>query len=125
MDVVHTKAALHAQAIVICGAVTAFHTNNLFVFDVIGNLATDAAEWADRIDLAIDGLRTNQALRHQRTGWASLHALTAGHAGALAHRIAQVKHDLAVCTAHRVTNHVVDLLFTASTHAPITLNTGV
>ena len=81
--------------------------------------------FANVVDLAIDRLRTNQALRHQRTGWASLHALTAGHAGALAHRIAQVKHDLAMCTAHRVTNYVVDLLFTASTHAAITLYTGV
>jgi hypothetical protein len=40
---------------------------------------------------------------------AGLHALAASHAGALAHRVVQVKHNLAVRSAHGVTNDVIDL----------------
>ena len=58
MDIVHTKATFNTETIVIGWAITTFDADNLFIFNVIGNLATHSTEWANRIHFAINGLRT-------------------------------------------------------------------
>ena len=56
MDVIHTKATLNAKAIMVGWAITTFNADNLFIFNVIGNLTTHAAEWANGVNLAINYL---------------------------------------------------------------------
>ena len=48
MDVVETEAALDAEPVVVGRAVAAFGVNDLLVLDLIGDLAADAAERAER-----------------------------------------------------------------------------
>ena len=94
MHVVETIAPLDAQAAFVGGTVAALDAQNSIVLDVISELATDAAIRADRIDRGIGGDEPGASRGHQRAGRASLHAFAAGHARALAHRVAQVEHDL-------------------------------
>ena len=44
MDVIHTKATFNTKAIVVSWAITTFYANNLFIFDVVGDLATNTTE---------------------------------------------------------------------------------
>ena len=53
MDVVHTKTTFNAESIVIGWAITTLNAHNLFIFNVVRNLATYAAEWANGIYFAI------------------------------------------------------------------------
>src|SRR5690606_25734187 len=102
--------------------------------DVVGHLAADAAERAQRVDLAFGrawrrhGLPFGVAVekpRHQRTGRAGLHALPATDAGGRAHRIVEVEDDPRVAAPPRVADHVVDLLLAAGAHAAPALDAGV
>ena len=74
--------------------------DDLVVLHVVGQLAADAAERAHRIDglvgLRLDALAAFFARLafHERAGRAGLHALAAGDAGGVAHRVVEVEHDL-------------------------------
>ena len=125
MYIVKAKATFYTQTAMVRRTITTIDTHNLFIFNVIGDLATHTAEWTDRINLAIDRLRSNMGFWHQRTGWAGLHTLTTRHAGAKTHWIAEIKYDFAMSATHCITDHIIDLLFTARTHTTVTLNTGV
>ena len=125
MDVVHTKTTFDTKAIVVSWPIATFYANNFFIFNVVCDLTTYTAEWTNRIHLAIDGLRTNQTFWHERTSWASLHALTTSNASTVTHWIIQVKDDFTMSATHCVTDHIVYLLFAASTHTAITLNTRI
>ena len=125
MDVVKTEAAFHTQAVVVGGAITAFHTDNLVVLHVVSQQAAHAAEGADRIHFFIHHLGTYLRLRHQGTRRASLHTFATSHARAIAHLVIQIKHDLAVCAAMGIANHIVHLFFAAGTHTAIALDTRI
>ena len=125
MDVVKTKAALHAQTTVISWAITTIHAHNLFILNVIGDLATNAAEWTNGIYFSVNSLGTNMGFWHQRTGRASLYTLTTGNTGTQTHRVTEIKYDLAMSTAHCIADDIIHLLFSASSNATIALNTGV
>ncbi len=123
--VVEAKAAFDAQAAVVGGAIAALDADDDLVFHVVGDLAAHAAERADRIDPAINRLRADVGLGHERARGAGLHALAAGHAGAVAHGVVQVEHDFAVMAAKGVADDVVDLFFAAGAHAAVALNAGI
>jgi hypothetical protein len=63
--------------------------------------------------------------RHQRAGRAGLHALAAGDARAVAHRVVEVEHDLLVMAADGHADHVVDLDLAAGADAEIAVDAGV
>ena len=110
--------------------VLAGHMEDLVVLDVIGELAADAAERAQAVDRAvgIPGaglLGIEQGRGHQRAGRAGLHALAAGDAGAVAHRVVEVEDDLLVMAAARHADDVVDLHFAAGADAEVAVDAGV
>ena len=97
---------------------------------MVGDLAADAAIGADALDLAVDlgmadALLVDDRGRHQGAGRAGLDALAAGDAGAGAHRVVHVEHDLGVDVAERHADHVVDLDLAAGAHAQIAVDAGV
>ena len=130
MDVVEAEAALDAETIVIGRAIAALGVDDLLVLDFVGDLAPNATERTQRIDFAVGvddpGLVLVQHHRgHQRAGRAGLHALAAGHAGRLAHRVVEVEHDLGLVAAIGHADDVVDLHLTASAHAQAALDAGI
>ncbi len=130
MDVVEAEAALDAEPVVIGRAVAALGVDHLLVLDLIGDLAADAAERAQRIHLPVGigdaGLvLVEHHRRHQRAGRAGLHAFAAGHAGRFPHRIVEVEHDLGLVTAIGHADHVVDLDLAAGAHAQPALDAGI
>ena len=125
MRIVEAVAALDAQPAVVGRAVAALDEQDVVVLDVVGELAADAAIRADRLDLLVGHLQCHLARRHQRAGGAGLHALAAGHAGGLAHRVAHVEHDLLVSATEGQADHVVDLLVAAGTLAAGALDAGI
>ena len=130
VNVVESEPAFHAQPAVIGRAVLAGHVKKLVVLDVVGELAADAAIGAHRIDFAIriggaDVGVVDQRRRHQGAGRTGLHAFPAGDAGAGAHRIVEIEHDLFGVAAARHADDVVDLDFAAGADAKIALDAGV
>ena len=123
--VVEAEAPLHAQPLVVGETVAALDADDRVVLDVVGELAADAAIRAHRRHLALDRHEIGVLRRRERAGGAGLHAFAAGHAGRLAHRVAQVEHDLRVPAAKRVADDVVDLLLAAGAHAARALDAGV
>src|SRR5439155_3906850 len=117
MHIVEPIAPLDAQAAFIGRTVTALDAQDPVILDVIGQLATDAAIRADRIDRGVGGDEPRASRGHQRSGRAGLHAFAAGHARALAHRVAQIELDRRTAAAECVADHVVDLHFAAGSHA--------
>src|SRR5258708_1832345 len=112
------------------GGVAALRIDHLVVLDLIGDLTADAAERAERIDLLVRigdaGLVViEHHRRHQRAGWAGLHAFTAGDAGRFPHRIVEIEHDLGAVIAIGHADHVIDLDLAAGAHAQSALNAGV
>jgi hypothetical protein len=130
VDVIEPEPAFHAQPVVVGRAVLAGDVEKLVIFDVVGDLAADAAIGAHRVDFAIrisaaDIIGIDQRCRHQGAGRAGLHAFAARDAGARAHRVVEIEHDLFAVTTTRHTDHVVDLDFAAGADAQIALDTGV
>src|SRR6266404_786125 len=127
VDVVETKTALDAEAVVVGRAVAALGVNDLLVLDLIGDLTADAAEWAERVHLLVGigdaGLVLVQHHRgHQRAGRASLHAFATGDAGRLTHGVVEVEHDLGVVIAIGHADNIVDLDLAAGAHAETALD---
>src|ERR1700738_2846415 len=91
MHIVEAKAALHAQPVLIGGAVSAADIKELVVLDMIAELAPDAAIGANAVHLAIRkggphiGF-VDKARGPQRAGRARLYAFAAGAAGRSTHR---------------------------------------
>src|SRR5437879_1233961 len=130
MDVVETKTALDAEAVVVGRAVAALGVDDLLVLDLIGDLTADAAERAQRVDLLVGigdaGLVLIQHYRrHQRAGRAGLHAFAAGDAGRFPHRIVEVEHDLGAGIAIGHADDIVDLHLAAGAHAEAALDAGI
>src|SRR5258708_23439938 len=121
MGIVESVAALHAKAPVVRRPVAAGDELDDVgaLMHVVGELATDAAEGADRVHLLVDYLQPGVAGRHQRAGGAGLHALAAGYAGRLAHRVVEIEHDLRFLSPPGVPDHIINLLRAAcAPHAP-------
>src|SRR2546425_6912497 len=125
MGVIESVAALDAEPAMVRRAVLAGDELDLVFLHVIREQAADAAERAYRVDLLVDGLQAGVARRHQRAGRAGLHALAAGHAGGLAHRVVEVEHDLRVIPPPGVADDVVHLLLAAGAHAARALDPRV
>ncbi len=128
--IVEAEAALDAEPVVVGRAVPAVDRDDMVVLDLVGQLAADAAIGADAVDLAvggvgIDAVGVDQGRRHQRAGRAGLHALAAGDAGAVAHRVVEIEHDLFAMAARRHADHVVDLDLAAGPDAQIALDAGI
>src|SRR6516165_6921290 len=106
VGIVKAKAPLDAEPVVVGGPVSAFDRDNVVVFDLVGQLAADAAIGADTVDLAVGGVgvnavRIDQGRWHQGSGRAGLHAFSAGHTSAVAHRVVEVEDYLFVMAACR------------------------
>ena len=125
VHIVETVATLHAQPFMVRRAVAAVDREDPVVLDVVGELAADAAERADRMDLPVRHLQADFARGHQCAGRAGLHAFAAGHATAVAHRVVEVERNLRMVAAERIADHVVHLLFPAGAHAAGALDAGV
>src|SRR6202012_4469073 len=130
MDVVEAEPALDAETIVVGGAVAALGVDHLLVLDLVGDLATDAAIRAERIDLLVRigdaGLVLVQHhRRHQRAGRAGLHAFAAGHACRFPHRGIEGEYDLGLMAAIGHPHDVIDLHLAAGAHAQATLDAGI
>ena len=131
MDVVEAEPALHAQPPLIGRSVEAVDMGDFAVPDLEADLAADAAERADARHLRLRARRIAGLLgvhhrgRHQRAGRAGLHALAAGHAGALAHRVGEIEDRIGIMAAPAHPDHVVDLDLAARPHAQPALDAGV
>ena len=131
MGVVEAEAALDAQPVLVGRPVAAGDVGDLLVTDMVGELAADAAERADAVDLAIRravalaGRPVDDAQGEERPGRAGLDALAAGDAGAGAHGVALIEHDVLVMAAAGHADDVVDLDLAAGAHAQIALDAGV
>jgi hypothetical protein len=121
---------LDTQPVLVRRPVAAGDGDELVVLDLVGELAADAAIRADAVHLAIvlagvDVVLVHARRRHQRAGWARLHALTARDAGGRAHRVIEVEHDLLEMAAAGHADDVVDLHLAAGADAEITVNAGI
>ena len=125
LHVVEAVPALDAQPARVGRAVLALHVENRVALDVVRELAADAAVWADRLHLPVGHRQADVAGRHERAGRARLHALAAGDAGGVAHRIVEVEHDLRLAAAEGVADDVVHLLLAAGADAAPALDAGV
>ena len=125
MRVIETIAALHAQTLMVRGTIAPVDADDLVVLDVIGQLATDAAVRAHRIDFFVSLDLICLFGGSQRAGRAGLHAFAAGHAGGCAHRVVLVEHDLGMRAAERIADHIIGLLFAAGAHAARALDAGI
>ena len=140
--VVEAEPTLHAQTVVVGGAVAALHRgyHSTFgptlgrtlgvVLDLIGDLAADPAIGAHALHLvelepAVDAGLVDQRRLHQRAGRARLDAFSAGDAGARAHLIVEVENDLRADATVGHADDVVDLHLAARTHAEIAMDAGV
>src|SRR6185503_5232277 len=93
LHVVEAVAAFHTEPARICRTVAALDVENRVALDVVRELAADAAVRAHGVDLLVDFDCANRARGHERAGRARLHALAAGDARRVAHRIVEVEHD--------------------------------
>ena len=130
VGIVEAEAALHAQPLLVGRAVAAVDREQLAVLQIVGDLAADAAIGADALDLLIRKFGAHarivqQVGRHQRPGRAGLHAFPARHAGAGAHRIVHVEHDLRTVAAQGHADDVVRLNFAAGPDAQVAVDAGV
>ncbi len=125
MHVVKAVAAFDAQPPVVGRAVGAIDVEDLVVLDRVSELAADAAIRAHRMHRLVGLHHPHAARRHQCPGGAGLHALAAGDAGGITHRVVEIEHDLRVLAAERVADHVVHLLFAASAHAACALDARI
>src|SRR5262249_36940935 len=116
--------------VLVGGSVAATDVEELVILDVVRELAPHAAIRAYAVHLPVRELGAHiclveQRRRHQRAGWADLHAFAAGDAGRLPHRVVETEHDLFAIAAAGHADDVVDLHFAASAHAEIALDAGV
>ena len=123
--VVPAVAALDAQAALRArlGAALGVGDRLALVVDVEGQRAADAAVRAHRFDLAQLLARADRdavdRLVGERAGRAGGHALPAGHARRLAHRVIQVERDARRVALARAADDVVALDVVAGAHAPV------
>src|SRR5207249_2219993 len=80
-------------------------------------LAAHAAVRAHGGNLALDGREIRVVRGRERAGRARLDAFAAGDTGRLAHRVAEIEHDLGMRAAKRVADDIVDLLLSAGANA--------
>ena len=125
VGVIKTVSAFDAQAFVVGRAIAALDKKNFVVFDVVGQLTTDTAIRANRLDLLVWQRECRVARRHECSGRACLNALATGHAGAGTHGVIHVKHNLGLVAAKRETNHIVDLLVATGAQTARALDTGI
>ena len=98
---------------------------------MVGELATHPAVGAYRVDLTVGDGRIavarliDQGSGHQGAGGAGLNALATGHAGAIPHRVVEIKHDLGRRPPVSQSDHVVNLYFATGTHTQVALDAGV
>jgi hypothetical protein len=125
LNVVEAVAAFHAQPAGVCGAVFPLHVEDPVVLDVVGELTSDAAVRAHRVDGLVGHDLGDVAGWRQRPSWTSLHAFTACDAGRIAHRVVEIEDDLRVAAAKGVADDVVHLLLAARADAARALDAGV
>jgi hypothetical protein len=123
--VIEAEAPLHAQALVVRGAVAAVHAHDGVVLDVIGELAADAAVRADGVDLLVRDDLVRMLRGREGARRARLHAFAARNTGGFAHRVVEVEDDLGVAAAEGVADDVVHLLLAAGAHAARALDAGI
>jgi len=96
---------------------------------VVGQRAADAAVRADGVHRVQFGARPDRYLADrlvgQRAGRAGRHALTAGHAGGLPHRVVQVERDPGGVALAAAPDDVVALDVVAGAYAPVAQDAGV
>src|SRR3546814_11336747 len=90
-------------------------------------LAADAAVGAEAahgavLELHPRALVVQQVRLHQRAGRTGLHALAAGHAGRLPHRVVEVEDHLGAVAAEGHADDVVHLHLAAGPHTAIALD---
>ncbi len=130
-DVIKSETTLDAKALLVGRTIRSLDVFDLIIFDFEGKLTTNAAIRTDRVHFTIiigavaAFRRIDHSRRHQRTSWARLHTLTAGHARRRTHRIIEVKYDLRIMTTTRHANDVVDLNFATRTDTEVAVNTGI
>src|SRR5437868_10484206 len=130
MNVVETEAALDTEPVLIGRSVLARDVEKLVVFDVIGELAADAAIRTNAVDRPIgfsgkDIALVDQRRWHQRAGGTGLHAFATGDASRSAHRIVKIKYDFLAVTTAGHADHIVDLDFTAGADTQIAMDAGI
>src|SRR5687767_2186618 len=130
VDIVEAKTSLHAEAIVVRGAVDPLSVNDPLILDLVGHLAADATIWTKGVDFAVRphgpglvGIEIGGG--HQSAGGAGLDTLAARNAGRLAHGIVEIEHDLRAMGTVGHPDHVVHLDLAAGADAEIALNAGV
>ena len=131
VDIVEAEAALDAEPVAVRRPSRPSTERSLSSSMLIGDLAADAAIGADAIDRAVgacarNGRRASSIVAGmQRAGRTGLDAFAAGNAGAVAHRVVEVEHDLVVGAAAGHADHVVDLHLAAGPHAQSAFDAGV
>ena len=129
--VVPAVAALHAQAPLRAGLLAAVRERDrvALAVHVVGERAADAAIRADRVHRVELGARLDRdvvdGLVHERARRTGGHALAAGHAGRLAHRVVQVERDQRGVALAGAADHVVALDVVAGADAAVAQDAGV
>ena len=130
-DVVETEAALDAQALLVRRPVPPVDGRDaVTVVDPVRDLAPDPAVGADALDLPegkppVRPRLVHERRLHERPRRTRLHALAAGDAGALAHRIVEIEDDARPVPPVGHADDVVHLHLAARPHAQVALDTGV
>ena len=131
VDIVEAEPAFDAETPFICGAIDALDIFHLAVFDLQRHLTSDTAEGANALDLFVeirpvaDLVFIDNARRHQRASGAGLHTFATCHAGALPHRVVEIKDRIAVLPPACHADHVIDLHLAAGPNAEAALDARV
>ena len=125
VGIVKAIATFDAQTLMVGRAVPAFDKHNFFIFDVIGQLATYAAKWADRGDLLVGHAQRCVTRRHQCASWAGLYAFATGDTGGRSHVVVHVKNNFRVLAAKSQSDDVIDLLITTGAQTACALDAGI
>src|SRR4029077_15894600 len=130
VHVVKAEAPLHAQPVLVGGTVAAGAVGRPAIPAGVRETAAHTATQTHAVDGAIgrpgeDVVGIDQGCRHQGAGRAGLHALAAGDASRVAHRVVEVENDLLMVTAARHPDHVVDLYLAARADAQVAVNASI
>ena len=129
-DVVEAEAPLDAEALLVRRPVAAIDGRDPFALDAVRDLTPDPAVRAYALDLPqveppVHPRLVHERRLHERPRRTRLHALAAGDAGALPHRVVEVEDDARPVPAPGHADDVVHLHLAARPHAQVALDAGV
>ena len=130
VHIVQAETPLDAEPLFVGWSITAIDLDYPVIFQMVGDLAANAAERTDAVDGAVRGADADTGFvdhggRQQCAGGAGLHTFATGHAGRLSHRVIEIENDFGFCSPGSHSDDIVALDLAAGADAQIAMDAGV